>query len=194
MRRHHGLRRILPDTTTSAAIISALVMLGVLLLLAGACGPDQTSAAPAADGTSTTVTTPTTTVTTESSTTMAVTPTTSPRSTSTTTVPATTTPPRRTKDRILVGLDGDRLEATACAGADGATVATTSSGTRVVLVREEGLALRLVTKTGGRAETSDVETVDRDGIAYYEGVVLLDGNSITVSIERTTTSFQACAA
>ena len=59
-------------------------------------------------------------------------------------------------DPVTLAFDGREVPvATACAGADGAVLATTEGEVTITLVREEGLALRYLGE-GARAETTDV--------------------------------------
>lgn len=58
-----------------------------------------------------------------------------------------------------------------CSGVDGAVLVTTQGEVTIMLVREDGLALRY-SGEGAMAETSDVTTVENaDGTATYTGTI-----------------------
>jgi hypothetical protein len=71
----------------------------------------------------------------------------------------------------------------ACEGVDGAVVAVADDGRLLILVREEGLALRLSTEGDTFAETSEVEEADVPGGTRYEGEVLVEGEPTDVVLE-----------
>ncbi|MFP5316709.1 MAG: hypothetical protein ACLGI2_00250, partial [Acidimicrobiia bacterium] len=75
--------------------------------------------------------------------------------TTTSVVTPTTTP--RAGENVVVRVDGQVVPLQrVCRGVDGAVVAIATTGRRIILVREEGLALRIGTEGGTFAETSDV--------------------------------------
>jgi hypothetical protein len=100
--------------------------------------------------------------------------------TATTPTTATTTP-----EPVAVTVDGAPVPLLlACTGADDAVV-TIAQGTqrRVILVREEGLALRIGTEGGTFAETADLQITRHDGRTRYAGSVMVEGQPTPVTIE-----------
>ena len=66
-----------------------------------------------------------------------------------------------------------------CSGFDGALVAVSTSGVRVMLVREGTLALR-VGRPPSFVETGDVAVTEGDRVTSYSGTVVRDGQPTTV--------------
>lgn len=100
------------------------------------------------------------------------------------TVEPTTEPDQTQPADVAVTIEGERagLER-ACQGADGAVVAVTTAGRRVILVREEGLAIRLSTEGDTFTETTDVTETEVGVTNVYEGSVPVEGQPTPVSIE-----------
>lgn len=97
---------------------------------------------------------------------------------------------------VAVTIDGERVGLdVVCQGADGAVVATATTGRRVILVREEGLAIRLSTEGDTFTETSDVTESEIGVSAIYEGSVPVEGQPTPVTIEvRQDVELEPCEA
>lgn len=97
---------------------------------------------------------------------------------------------------VAVSIDGDRIGLEgACQGADGAVVATATTGRQIILVREEGPAIRLSTEGDTFTETTDVTTNQIGVSEIYEGSVPVEGQPTPVSIEvRTDVELAPCEA
>ena len=113
--------------------------------------------------------------------------------TTTTTAPSTSFPVPPT-GRALVRVDGGSFDATACAGADGAVVATLPNGDHVQLVREEGDALRYLRADGTTAETADLDVIEAGGRARYAGTVEVDGQPVDLVLIPSTGGDPDCEA
>jgi len=128
--------------------------------------------------------------------------TTLPSTSSTSEGPPTSSPPSSSPTTVSggaphasaaeVGLDAHSYDATACEGVDGSVIATLDNGTKVMLVREDGLALRLVTRSGAIGETDDVKSTSMGSGERYSGTVLLDGDTIDVSLALSTADYPDC--
>ena len=83
-----------------------------------------------------------------------------------------------------VWLNDDALGiAGVCQGVDGAVVIDTVSGPRVMIVREQGLAIRISTGTDEFAESSAVKVARVGEVQRYEAEVRVDGDATEVRVE-----------
>lgn len=94
--------------------------------------------------------------------------------------PATGAPPPATALPVQAMVGGDELVLErACSGFDGAIVAVSETGLRVMLVREGTLALR-VGSPPTFAETDDVTESEHDTATSYSGTVTWEGSPTPV--------------
>ena len=148
---------------TRSPILALAVVVGATL---AACGDDgDDGAQPTTTTVATTTTVPATTV--------PATTTTAGRSTSTTAA-----------EPVTVTVDGRPVALErVCRGVDGAVVSIATTGRRIILVRELGLALRIGTEGGTFAETEDVRTSPAGGGTRYEGTILVEGQPTPVTMQ-----------
>lgn len=112
-------------------------------------------------------------------------------STTTTVGPATTagattsTSEEAPRARVSVTVDGQVVPLREiCQGVDGAVVAIAAeTGRRIILVREEGLALRIGTEGGTFSETDEVQTAPAGEGTRYSGTILVEGQPTPVTME-----------
>ena len=157
---------------TRRPVLALTALLAATLV---ACGDDGDDAAQ-----------PTTTTTVATTTTMATTTTTVSRTTTSARGMTTTSAPGRA---ITVTVDGQNVALqTVCRGVDGAVVAIAPTGRRIILVREQGLALRIGTEGGTFAETGQVRTTQVGGATRYEGTILVEGQPTPVTMQITSES------
>ncbi|MGH9263583.1 MAG: hypothetical protein ACRD1D_02720 [Acidimicrobiales bacterium] len=147
-------------------------MVAVAALLAiplAACGEEGDNGAVA------TTTTAVVTTTAPTTTTIATTTTTSRR-------PMSTTAPAG-RASVTVTVDGEAVALQrVCRGVDGAVVAIATTGRRIILVRELGLALRIGTEGGTFTETKDVRTTQTGNGTRYEGTIPVEGQPTPVTM------------
>lgn len=85
---------------------------------------------------------------------------------------------------VSVWIDDEALGvAEVCQGADGAVVIDTADGPRVIVVREEGLAIRISTSGGDFAESSAVEVTRVGEVQRYDTVIVADDAETDVQVE-----------
>jgi hypothetical protein len=84
---------------------------------------------------------------------------------------------------VTLAFDGREVPvASACAGADGAVLATTEGEVTIMLVREQGLAMRLVAE--GHAAETDAVSVEggTDATTYRADLAAVDVPEVTVAM------------
>lgn len=162
------------NVRSHSAAMTRRPVLALAALLAAtlvACGDDGDGAA-----------SPTTTTTVASTTTL--TPTTTVAGTTTSAGRSTSTTAARGGADITVAVDGQNVALQrVCRGVDGAVVAIADTGRRIILVREEGLALRIGTEGATFAETDQVRTTQVGGATHYEGTILVEGQPTPVTMQ-----------
>lgn len=162
------------DLGTRHAMPRLVALVSLLAVSVAACGEDPDEAVT----TTTSALATTTSTITVTSTTMRAT------TTTTRTAPSTTRPGQEnvsvTVDRRAVPLQR------VCRGADGAVVAIATTGRRIILVRELGLALRIGTEGGTFSETDQVRTTRVGQATRYEGTIPVEGQPTPVTMDIVT--------
>lgn len=147
--------------------VAVAALLAVVLV---SCGDDSDGdAAPTTTTSVVTTTAPTTTTTTA-------------RTTTTTRLSTSTTAGGRSS--VTVTVDGEAVALQrVCRGVDGAVVAIATTGRRIILVREQGLALRIGTEGGTFTETQQVRTTPSGNGTRYEGTIPVEGQPTPVVMQ-----------